>query len=238
MTVERWISSVLDSWRQVVVPLLWAVFLVGLLTGISHRIEDSLKGSYVGLSEAARVGIRRGLSEHLPGRTAFFDSWASGENASFDGSDFASAGAVVKYFGHDGGARLILGSKEASGLIVWSGQITRRFFLWPVMAFSITVLIGSTVMMSFQDRRRWRAIAYFSSRTFILCSYSVVAMRTVGAFGEVWLMGSAASRLTELPVTVPLWSSVLASGPLISTSTWLVAMYCLSCAVESIFPDP
>lgn len=238
MTVETLIFAVLDRWRQVVVPLLWAVFMIGLLLGISHRIESYLRGSYVGLSEAARVGIRNGLSEHLPGRTAFFDSWASGENASFDGSDLASAGAVVRYFGHDGGARLILGSKEASGMIVWSGQMTKKFLLWPLLIVSLVVMIGAAAMLSLKDRRRWRAVAYFSSRTFILCSYSVVIMRIVGAFGEVWLMGSAASRLTELPVTVPLWSSVLASGPLISSSAWLVAVFCLSCAVDSIFPDP
>ncbi len=238
MTMGRFVSSLLDSWRQVVVPLLWSVFLIGLLIGISQKIDESLRGSYSGLSETARVGISRGLSDHLPGRIAFFDSWASGENASFDGSDFASAAAVVKYFGHDGGARLILGAKKASELIVWSGQITRRFFLWPLLIVSLVVMIGAAAMLSLKDRRRWRAMAYFSSRTFILCSYSVVIMRIVGAFGEVWLMGSAASRLTELPVTVPLWSSMLASGPLISSSAWLVAVFCLSCAVDSIFPDP
>lgn len=220
------------------VPALWSAFLVGLLIGGSHRIEEGLRGAYVGLSEVARVGIRQGVSDHLPGRLGFFDSWAAGESASSNFSDIASAGAVVRYFSHDGGARLILGSREASGLVVWSEQVVRRFMLLPALGISFMLLAGSCLMAVFQDRRRWRAIAYFSSRALVLCAYWVVAMKILGSFGDLWLMGSASSRLTDLPVTVPLWSSVLASGPLISASAFLVVVYCLSCGLEAYFPDP
>nr|WP_321500488.1 hypothetical protein [uncultured Dethiosulfovibrio sp.] len=230
--------KLLDNWRERVVPVLWALFWAGVLLGGAQRIDSYLGSSYSGLSVVASSGIRQGVVDHLPGRLGFFDSWVTGEVRSSDSSDLASGRAVVRYFNYDGGARLVLGAKEASGLVVWSSQITSRFLLWPGMVLSFLIMSMSFYMILFRGGRKWRAIGYFSSRVLVLCAYGVVAMAIAGAFGHLWLVGSAASRLTDLPVTVPLWASVLSAGPLVKASAWLVVVFCLSSGLEALFPDP
>ncbi len=231
------LDVLLDNWRDRVVPVLWALFWAGVLIGGASKI-DRFWGSSSGLSFVARSAISQGLRDHLPGRLGFFDSWASGEVGSEDSSDRASAGAVVRYLSHDGGARLVLGSKGASGLILWSGQMAKKLFLGPILILSAVTLVGSSAMMFVQDRRLWRTMSYFSSRIAVISSYGTVVMGICRSFGELWLLGSAASRLTDLPATVPLWATALSSGPLIRSSVWLVAVFCLSSALEALFPDP
>ncbi len=237
--VDKMISAILDRWRDTVVPMLWSLFFAGALLGLSHRIDAAVSNGVIGLDESVKASVRSDLGSILPVRLRVFDSWAESLPASLEGGDVASARAVMDYFRHDGGARFILGSPLASRLIIWAGEIESRLRLDFVAVASLVALISLSVAVFLRkDRRLWRSLAYFASRALVASVCIRALLCIVESIGEVWLTGSAASRLTSLPVTVSLWTTVLSSSALASAVLDLLVVYCLSSVLSLIYPDP
>ncbi|MCF4114573.1 MULTISPECIES: hypothetical protein [Dethiosulfovibrio] len=233
------LTSILDNWRDRVVPVLWAAFLAGMLIALSGKVAELTDGAVSsGLGRDAREAIRADLEDLVPVRLALFDEWAAGQRRA-DGSDpVETAGALLRYFRHDGGALFVLGSTDASRLMSWAGRIKRRFHPLPVFSLLLGALALSAVMCSQSDVRGWRVAGYFSSRLLVAAAFLWGALGLMETLGELWLMGSAMGSLPSLPSNVALWGMVLASGPVLSACLILMALCCLYVALGALFPDP
>lgn len=236
---DRMIFAFLDHWRDTVVPILWSLFWAGALLGLSHRIEAAANAGAAGLDQSVKASIRKDLEAVLPERLGNYDSWAKSVPPSQKGDFKEQARSVAAYFRHDGGARFVLGSPAASKLILWSSGVKKR--LKPgvlAVLFLAALVILQTAALIQRDQRLWRSGAYFASRLLVASACVRAILIVLMSFGDVWLTGSAAARLTSLPLPVSLWTVVLASPLLASALLDLLAVYCLSSFLAVICPDP
>lgn len=232
-------SAVLDNWRSTVVPILWSVFWAGALLGLSNYLESSALSGVPGLDRSVKYSMRQDLEIQYPKGLDKFDAWAATVPPGSVGDFKEQSRSVMAYFRFDRESRKVLGSPEASDLLRRASRIRKRFMPGVMAFFSLLALMVFWTAEFFQrDRRLWRSCSYFASRAFVAFSYFRAMLLIIGAFGDVWLTGSAASHLTSLPVPVSLWTVMLASPILVSAVLDLLVVYCLSSILSVVNPDP